>query len=124
MKPNKIKSNSAKTVLTISIGFLVIAMIKQWDWAYKTALIVGLIGIFSDTLSKYIEMVWFKLSMILSYIVPNIVLGLLFYLFLFPLSILSKIFRKKDVLKLKNNMSSVYTVRNKEYDQSHFENMW
>ncbi|HEY1047261.1 MAG TPA: hypothetical protein VGF79_12525, partial [Bacteroidia bacterium] len=95
-----------------------------WDWEYKTALIVGLIGIFSDTLSKYIEIVWFKLSMILSYIVPNIILGLLFYLFLFPLSILSKLFRKKDVLKLKNNMSSVYTVRNKEYDQSHFENMW
>ena len=129
------KSNPAKTVLTISTGLALIFLYQQvkshenyWDnkvnWLLASAVILGVIGIFSDALSIWIEKAWMKLAHILSLIVPNIILGVIFFLFLLPLSLLSKVFRKEDALVLKNNVNSVYKIKNKEYDKAHFENMW
>jgi hypothetical protein len=122
--PNK--SETAKTILTISVGFLVIYFLTKSSqvWFLYISVFVGVIGVVSDTLSKYIEWLWLKIGLILSYIVPNIMMGIIFFLILFPISLLSKVFRKKDVLRLKNNSNSVYSEVNREYDKSHFENMW
>jgi hypothetical protein len=81
----KIKSNPVKTMLTISIGFLVIFIITKLNWALLIALVIGLIGLFSSFLSKQIEFLWTKLAWFLGLIVPNILLSAIFYLFLFPL---------------------------------------
>jgi hypothetical protein len=120
----KMKSNPAKTALTISMGFLLIFWFSQMKWALIVSLIIGIVAIFSETLSRYIELLWMKLAYVLSLIVPNIVLGVIFFAFLLPLSLLSKVFRKEDVLKLKNKFDTVYSEKNKEYDKAHFENMW
>jgi hypothetical protein len=120
----KMKSNPAKTALTISMGFLLIFWFSQMKWALLVSLIIGIVAILSEALSRYIELLWMKLAYVLSLIVPNIVLGVIFFAFLLPLSLLSKVFRKEDVLKLKNKFDSVYSVKNKEYDKAHFENMW
>ena len=118
------KSNPSKTALTISMGFLLIFWFTRMDWALTVSIIIGIIGVLSDALSKYIEIVWMKLSYVLSLIVPNIILGIVFFLFLLPLSILARIFRKEDALKLKNTFNTVYSEKNKSYDKAHFENMW
>jgi hypothetical protein len=120
----QMKSNPSKTALTITIGFLVLYFITKVNWMLTVAACVGIAAILSDKLAYYIEWAWMKLAYILSLIVPNIILGIVFFLFLFPLSILSKIFRKEDALKLKNNFASVYSEKKKEYDKAHFENMW
>lgn len=120
----KMKSNPSKTALTISMGFLLIFWFTRMDWALTVSIIIGIIGVLSDALSKYIEIAWMKLSYVLSLIVPNIILGIVFFLFLLPLSILARIFRKEDALKLKNTFNTVYSEKNKSYDKAHFENMW
>jgi hypothetical protein len=119
-----IKSNPIKTILTISIGFLLLYLIGKQNWALWVAIGIGAIGIISEKLSVLIEKLWFKLALILSYIVPNIIMGAIFFLFLFPIALLSKIFKKKDSLKLKNNIDTVYSERVVVYDKTHFENMW
>lgn len=111
-------------MLTISTGFLVVYLIFKPEWALITALICGLIGMFSAKLSTLLEYLWMKLAFVLSLIVPNILLGLIFFLFLFPIALLSKLLRKSDVLKLRNTGSSMYSERGKSYDKAHFENMW
>lgn len=120
----QIKSNPVKTVLTISIGFLVVYVITKLTWALNVAVIVGLIGIFSGYLSRKIEFVWFKLTMILSLIVPNIILGLVFYLVLFPIAILSRLFGKKDQLMLNSGYHSMYKSSEKKFEKISFENTW
>jgi len=97
----KIKSNPIKTMLTISVGFLVVFIITKLNWALLVALVVGLIGLFSTFLSKQIEFLWLKLAWFLGLIVPNILLSAIFYLFLFPIAVLSKIFGKNDSFTLK-----------------------
>ncbi len=120
----KIKSEPIKTMLTISMGFLVLYFIFRDDWALFTSIGIGLTGIFSTYLSKLIEKLWFKLAWLLSLIVPNILLTSIFYCILFPIAILQRILVKSDTLRLKNSSNSTFTTCNKEYDKKSFENPW
>jgi hypothetical protein len=95
------KSNSAKTVLIISIGFTVVFLLFESKWALNTAIIVGLLGIISNKICDVIDFLWMKLAKVLSFIVPNILLSIIFYLFLFPIAVLSRLFGNKTGLQLK-----------------------
>jgi hypothetical protein len=119
-----LKSEPVKTCLTIAMGFVVVYVATKWNGALLISLGVGAIGMFSEYLSKKVDFLWMKLTWVLSLIVPNILLGSVFYLFLFPISMLSKLFGKKDPLLLKNNQSSTYVASNKVFSKVHFEKPW
>jgi hypothetical protein len=119
-----LKSEPVKTCLTIAMGFVVVYVATKWNGALLISLGVGGIGMFSEYLSKKVDFLWMKLTWVLSLIVPNILLGSVFYLFLFPISMLSKLFGKKDPLLLKNNQSSTYVASNKVFSKVHFEKPW
>lgn len=118
------KTDPVKTVLTITVGFIVVYLVTKWDGAMLIALGVGLIGIFSTYLSKKIDFLWMKLAWVLGLIVPNILLSIIFYFFLFPISLVSRLFGKKDPLRLKNKMSSVYSIEEKHFGKDSFKNPW
>jgi hypothetical protein len=121
---SKIKSEPTKTVLTISVGFLIIFLITEWQWAIYVSLLVGLVGMFSPFLAKQIDWLWMKLAWLLSLVVPNILLSAIFYLFLFPIALLSKLFGNNDNLLLKNKSDSTLKVVHKTFEKSTFEKMW
>ena len=118
------KSNPTKTMLTICTGFLVIFIITKIQWMLLVALIIGLIGVLSSFLSNLIDFLWNKLAWVLSLIVPKILLSVIFYFILFPIALLSKLFRKTAVLSLENKVDSVFVNSNKEFNKSSFENPW
>jgi hypothetical protein len=118
------QNNTDKTILTIVIGFLIVFVVSQWKWALTVSLCVGLIGIFSTFLSQKIEWVWLQFTKILSLIVPNILLSTFFYLVLFPVAILSRIFEKKDPLQIKQKNSSYYISFSKTYKKDDFIYPW
>ena len=122
MKVNK--SNPTKTVLTIVIGFLFIFLITHQKWLFTTAFIVGLAGLMSDFLAKKIDFVWMKLALILSYIVPNIILSLIFFVILTPIALTMKLLSKKDHLSLKNTSDSLFKSYSKTFDKVYFEKYW
>lgn len=121
---NQKKSDSTKTILVISVGFIIVFMITKLNWALWVSVSVGLIGIFSKYLSDKIDFLWMKLTWILSLIVPNIIMAIIFYVFLLPISVLSKIFGNKDSLKLRNKSESVYVATEKSFESSSFEKTW
>jgi hypothetical protein len=118
------KIQPAKTVLTISTGFIVIYLITGWNWPIFVSLVLGLTGIISNYLSAKIDFLWMKLASLLGLIVPNILLGIVFYLFLFPISVLSRLSGKKDPLNLKNKNDSMFIICNKHFNKRSFENPW
>ena len=121
---NKTTTEPIKTILTISVGFLVVFLITDWEWAIYTALAIGLIGMFSPFLSKQVDFLWMKLAWLLSLIVPKILLSTIFYLFLFPIATLSKLFGSKDPLMLKNEKNSTFRTEEKVFEKTTFEKMW
>lgn len=122
--PKKKASNPAKTVLTIVVGFILVYLITRMKWSLSVAFFVGLAGVLSDFLAKQIDFVWMKLTLVLSYIVPNIVLTIVFYVFLFPIALLTRLFGKKDPMHLKNTASTLFKHNEKVFDKAYFEKHW
>ncbi|HCW08656.1 MAG TPA: hypothetical protein DGG95_14955 [Cytophagales bacterium] len=114
---------SKSTILIISMGFLMLYWVFSWQWAVSVSLIVGVVGILSTYLSKKIESVWMKIAQLLGYIIPNILLSLVFFLVLYPISLLSKLFRK-DPLMLSKEYGTYFIDINKEMDKKSFEKIW
>ncbi len=116
-------NNTSSTILTISMGFLLIHIITNWQWAIFTSISIGFVGLVSNYMSDKIERVWLQLAKILSYIVPNILLSLIFYFFLTPLAFLYRLFNK-DVLKLSNKYESYFNNVNEIMDKDSFHKTW
>ena len=122
MKKNK-NSNPVNTLLVIVLGFLLVYKLFGYSWSLNISLYIGLLGFISRRFLKIIDYVWHKIALILSYFVPNIILSIIFYFFLLPISLLSKIFRD-DLLRLKNNYNSMWNSYNRNIDRIYFEKIW
>jgi len=114
---------SKSTILVISMGFLILHLLFSWQWAVIISLVVGVIGIISPYLSGKIESIWMKFAKILGYIIPNVLLSIVYYLFLFPISSVSKLFNK-DTLMLSRKYPTYFIDIKKEIDKKSFENIW
>jgi len=117
-------SNPIKTVLTITVGFLVIFWITDQKWALWLSLTIGLAGLASPFLSRQIEVLWMGINKVLSYVMPNVLLSVIFYLVLFPIALASRLFGNKDALLLKRQSGSLFKESNKTFDKKSFENPW
>ena len=115
--------NPTKTILILTVAFLICYLITKSNWAIYTSLGLGFIGIFSSLLSKIIDFLWMKFAWVLSLIIPNIILITIFYLLLFPIASLRKLFNK-DELQLKNNKKSFFKEVNKIFESKDFTNPW
>lgn len=121
------KKNTAlpeKTVLTIVVGLLVLHFFTKENLFFWTALILGLSGVFSPFISKYIDRFWMFLTHILGLIFPKIALTLLFFFVLSPIALLSKIFSKKDPLLLKKPRGSTFIDVQHSFPPIFFEKLW
>lgn len=118
------KTNPAVTVLTITVGFAVIYLVSDAAWSLYVAVSVGLLGLISSYLRNKIDFLWMKMAQVLSYIMPNILLTLIYFLILFPVSLLAKAFQRNDPLRLKRGAESVFQNRDKQFGKEDFEKMW
>jgi hypothetical protein len=123
MNNNTKVDTSKSTILVICVGFIVVYLAFHWKWAIYTSLAIGVLAIASTFLSQKIEWAWNKLSLILGYIVPNILLSLIFFLFLLPVSLIAKIFNK-DTLMRSKKYNTYFIDVNKAMDKSSFEKTW
>lgn len=118
------KENSHKTtILTLVIGFLLLYLLFSWRWSLYVSFSIGVIGIISPYLSEKIHKIWIKFSAILGFIVPKILLSIVFYFVLVPISFLFRMFNK-DPLMLSDKYDSYFITVNRDYDTKSFENTW
>ncbi len=118
------KADTSKTtILVISMGFLIPGILFSLKWALLVSLTIGIIGIISNSLTRKIEWAWMKLGQLLNYIIPSVLLGLVFYLILWPVSIISRFFTKDPLMLLDKHETFFITV-NKEFEKKSFEKTW
>ncbi|MGM0651017.1 MAG: hypothetical protein ACQES1_11000 [Bacteroidota bacterium] len=123
MKHKKLTS-ALKTVLVITVGFIIVYLISQWIWALWIAAIIGVCGIISEYLAVKIDFLWMQLARLLNLVIPNILLTLVYFFVLVPIALLSRLFAKKDHLQLKNRDNSLFENRDKTFTPSSFEKPW
>ncbi len=111
-------------MLAITFALILVFLVKKWHWALTSALIIGGIGVFSAFLSEKIDGAWTLLGKLMNRVFPPLLLGLIFYVFIFPVSLLYRLLAKKDALLLKNKNGSTFRENRKDFDKPSFERTW
>lgn len=119
-----VKTTPIKTVLTICVGMLVVHLLTGVQWPLTVSLVVGVAGLVSERLAQLIDLLWMKLAYVLSLIMPKVMLSAVFYLVLFPVALLSRLFGGKNPLMLKDPGATTYITVNRSFDREGFEKMW
>lgn len=117
------KEKNLETCLVISTGFIALWYFFHSDIFIFISLVIGLIGLFFTKIANIITRIWTILSETLGFIVPKLALSFIFFMFLVPLGLLYKFFRK-DTFYLSDKNSTFWVVRNYQYSSKDLKNTW
>ena len=112
----KIKVSSNKSFgIVFSIFFLLISVYPLLNndpiyyWSLFVSFIFLVLGLMNSKILSPLNVLWFKFGILLGKIVSPVVMGIIFFLVVTPISIILKIFGK-DVLNLKFNNNKTYWI--------------
>ena len=112
----KIKISSNKNFgIVFSIFFLLISIYLLLNnnpiyyWSLFVSFIFLVLGLMNSKILSPLNLLWFKFGILLGKIVSPVVMGIIFFLVVTPISIILKIFGK-DVLNLKFNNNKTYWI--------------
>ncbi len=120
-------SNSNKpteSILGIVIGFLILFLLFQRDWLLYVSLVVGLAGLFSPFLSRWIDWGWMQFVWALGWVNSRILLSLVFFVVLLPISLLFRLITGKDTMMLKKRTDTYFKERNHTFTPKDLEHPW
>ncbi|MDH5382031.1 MAG: SxtJ family membrane protein [Cyclobacteriaceae bacterium] len=117
------KNNVYKNVLVIVVGLSVFYYLFDEIILLYSILVLGVLSVFSDKFAILLNFVWMRFAMALGWINSRILLTIVFYIFLFPLAILSRLFTK-DPLRLKAPEGSNFINRDYLFKKSDIKNIW
>jgi hypothetical protein len=117
------KEEIRKAQLVIVTGLLLLYFLFKKAFLLNISLILGLIFLFIPLIGNWIVSLWSKLAEVLGWINSRILLSIVYFIFLVPVSIFFKLFNKNP-LSLKKTPSSLYTERNYTYTSKDLENIW
>ena len=117
------KEKKLEAMLVIAAGFILLFFIFKIKWFLLTAFLIAALGALSELFTNAVTWLWFKIAEILGWINSRILLGIVFFIFLFPMALLMKALNKITV-QLKRNKSSYYSERDHLYTPEDLENTW
>ena len=111
-----------------TILILVLACIVAYIFSGRFVLlyisvVLGIVPILIPSVAKTIHFLWMKLSVMLGSVSATILLTLVFFVLIVPLSFIAKLTGKKFIT-LKRKESSYFKPRNFLYDKESMENVW
>ena len=114
---------SLETVLVLVLAQIIIFLFtRHLLWLY-TGVALGVLGLFIPFLVDKIHYAWMKLAHLLGYIMSRVILTLIFFLVLLPLTLLSR-FSSRNAMELKRKRTSTFKDRNYTYTRESLENVW
>jgi hypothetical protein len=118
------REKQLETMLTIAVGFFLIAWGTKNKYIFFFALLIGGIGMFSKTATKYISNGWMQIGEAIGAVSSRIILSGIFFLFLFPIALIYRISRKDSLLLKKSNCASYFISQNRLFSAQDLKNPW
>lgn len=119
------KAKEKETILTICTALVLLFVLgkgRSMPLLY-VAVGLGVIGMFFDHLTAKIHWAWMKLAEGMGWVMSKVILGIVFFLFLFPIALLSRI-TGKNSMQLKRKEESYFVTRNHTYTKKDLEHVW
>ncbi|MBO9564580.1 MAG: DUF3623 family protein [Niastella sp.] len=117
------KKKSTETILVLVLAGIVLYWLMGKKYLLTIAFVLGVIGVFVPFLANQIHWAWHKMGHYMGLITGKILLGIVFFVILYPLSAASKLFRK-NAFQVKPGSPSYFKDRNMEYTKETMENIW
>ena len=120
MNKNNIKISSNKSFgIVFFVFFLIVSIYPLIDggvlrvWSLVISAIFLILGLLNSKFLTPLNKLWFKFGILLGAIVSPIVMGIVFFIVVTPISLIMKILGK-DILNLKKNKNQSYWVDKSE----------
>ena len=117
------QSTKYQSLLVIVLGFSIIALVFDWKYLLYGVIALGVLSMMFSFFGDFVVTAWFKLAHVLGWFNARVLLSIVFFLFLFPISLIYRIFSKDDMM-LKKEYSSTFKTRNHKYSKEDLENIW
>lgn len=118
------EQNKYKTALVIVSGLLVFYYFFEINILFYVAMAVGILSVFIPKFAAILELAWFKLAYALGWINSRILLTIVFFVFLFPIALLARLFTKDPLQISASKTNSVYSNRDHLYTKEDLKNIW
>ncbi|MDD5528933.1 MAG: hypothetical protein PHX21_02765 [bacterium] len=118
------REKNLETILVISTGLIVIYSFTHIKSLLIIALLLNIIGLCSNFLAGKINWLWFKIAELLGFITSKVLLSIVFFVFLLPISLLYRLFNRNSTMQLKKTRKTYYFTRNHKYTPKDLENVW
>ena len=119
------KTNKYLVILIIVSGLIGLHFLFKNETLLLVATGIAVVSIISSYIAEKIVWIWDKIALVLGTINSKILLTVIFYTFLVPVALISRVFKKKDPLTLKKKTEgSYYKERNYEYSSEDLENVF
>ena len=115
--------NKYKVILVITVGMGLLSLLFSSKILLYIGLGAGVLSLVSEKLAGGVVWVWGKIAMVLVFINTRILLSLVYFVFLLPISALSKMFSKNGVIK-KRKEGSYFEQRDHLYTPEDISNTW
>jgi hypothetical protein len=113
-----------KTILVIVTGLLALSLALGISWLGKVALAVGILSVFIPLAAKGIEWLWLKLALALGWTNSRILLSVIYFGFLMPIAMVSRVFTKDPLAIKGKKATSLFVSRNQTYKKEDLKNVW
>lgn len=110
------------------LGFSIITFLVVDELALQLQILMGIIGVTTVSmiippLGRLIVKGWMLLAEKMGWVMSRILLTLVFYLFLFPMSLIFRMTRSNPLM-IKKVGDTAFTERNHKYVKGDIENPW
>ena len=116
-------SKEQQSVLAIIIGLLIAGWLMNNYWLFIAAGVVAICFPFA-VLNRPVHKFWMFLSETLGWVSRHIILFVLFFFFLTPISFFRKLFGGRTLMIHQKGATSAFTERSHIYSEKDFKNPW
>ena len=111
------------TILVLVLAFIGVYIYSDKIILLYLAVGIGLVSLLFPWAAKEIHFLWMKLSVLLGSVSAMVILTLIYFLIIVPLSFIARLTGKKFIILHRKN-KSYFKPRNFLYDRESIENVW
>ena len=119
-----IREKSLEFFLLLTLLLVILGLWINSPWPLYVSLATGAVALISAKAASFAYRGWDMMARGLAWVMTRIILSLVFFLVLFPVSLLYRM-KRKDPLKLRpGRYHSLFEERSVEFSPADLENMW
>lgn len=120
--------STEKNLLVMVLGFSIITFLVVKELELQLQILMGIIGVAAVSmiippLGRLIVKGWMLLAEKMGWVMSRVLLSIVFYLFLFPMSLVFRMTRSNPLM-IKKVGDTAFTERNHKYTKADIENPW